>query len=176
MLGRTYAPANVHLHFTTTGIIRRESEEMPDFHWLKDGALPIPREEFVRRYLRAFHGVEDAFLFRHSSHSDWADIWVIVESVRPEGWDEDWTISREGAEDVVREWSEWAEGDCYGFESQTRTLTDAMCSDPSDPDDGWEDADACWGFIGDSGARYALSEALDMSEADVPAPYEVTAW
>lgn len=139
-------------------------------------ALPVDREEFVRRYLRAFHGVADAFLFRHRDYRDWADIWVIVESVRPEGWDEDWTISREGAEDVVREWSEWAKGECYGYESQTRTLTDAMCSDPSDPDDGWEDADACWGYIGDSGARYALAEALGVSEAVVPAPYEVTSW
>ena len=134
------------------------------------------REEFVRRYLRAFWDVEDAFMFRHHDYRDWADIWVIVESVRPEGWDEDWTISREGAESVVQEWSDWAKGECYGFESQTRTLTDAMCSDPSDPDDGWEDADACWGFIGDSGARYALAEALGVDEADVPAPYEVTTW
>src|SRR5690606_28027221 len=133
------------------------------------------REEFVRRYLRAFWDVKDAFLFRHRDYQDWADIWVVVESVRPEGWDEDWTISREGAESVAQEWSDWAKGDCYGVESQTRTLSDAMCADPSDPDDGWEDADACWGYIGDSGARYALSEALGVDEADVPAPYEVTA-
>lgn len=145
-------------------------------HHVEDMRLSITREEFVRRYLRAFWDVEDAFLFRHRDYRDWADIWVIVESVRPDGWDEDWTISREGAESVVREWSDWAKGECYGYESQTRTLTDAMCSDPSDPDDGWEDADACWGYIGDDGARYALSEALGVDEASVPALYEVTSW
>lgn len=144
--------------------------------WRGAKALPVGREEFVRRYLRAFHGVADAFLFRHRDYRDWADIWVIMESVRPYGWDKDWTISREGAESVVQEWSDWAKGDCYGFESQTRTLTDAMCSDPSDPDDGWEDADDCWGYIGDAGARYALSEALDVDESMVPALYEVTSY
>ena len=133
-------------------------------------ALPVDSETFVRRYLRAFYGVQHVSLRRHSDMGDWADIWVIVEGVE-EGANVDAL-----ADATWEEWDAWAKGEVYVVESQTRTLTDAMCSDPSDPDDGWEDADACWGFIGDSGARYALAEALDVSEADVPAPYEVTAW
>lgn len=171
VLDRTYAPSNVHEHVTMTGVIRRESEEMPDFHWLKDGKLPIPREEFVRRYLRAFHGVKDAFLFHHRDYRDWADIWVIteVQEIPELG---RWAPTRESAEAHVQEWSDWASGECYGFESETRTLHDAL----EDGEFGWKDEDTCWGYIGDAGARYALAEALDVDETMVPAPYEVTSY
>lgn len=132
------------------------------------GVAHCDRKEFVRRYLRAFHGVEDAFMFRHRDHQDWADVWVITERVTCyDG--ASFVPSREAAEAFVQEWSDWASGECYGFESQTRTLRAAL----EDGEFGWEDADTCWGFIGDAGARYALAEALDVDEADVPAPHEV---
>ena len=133
--------------------------------------LGIDREEFARRYLRAFWDVQHVSLRHHQgySQSDWADIWVIAEGVEE-------NVSPDNLADATwEEWDAWARGDVYTVESQTRTLTDAMCADPSDPDDGWEDADACWGFIGDPGARHALSEALGVDVAAVPEPYEVTA-
>ena len=141
----------------------------------------VEAHEFVRRYLRAFWGVEDAFLFRHHgySQSDWSDIWVIVESVRPYGWDEDWTISREGAESVVQEWSDWAKGDCYYVESEYRTLADAMEAD--DFDEGWTDHDTLHGGIGDGGALSILHQVLyvsgygDVDHETLPRPFEVTA-
>lgn len=163
VLDRTYAPPNVHKHLTTTGVIRRESEEMQDFHWLKDGELPISREEFVARYLRAFWDVQDAFLFRHHADRDWADIWVIVENYTD-------VPSHDTAAAIVQEWSDWAAGNCYGFESETRTLRDAL----EWGEFGWKDADQCWGYFGDEGAKDGLAEALDVRPDDVPEPYEVT--
>ena len=141
--------------------------------------LGIDREEFVRRYLRAFWGVEDALLFRHRDCQDWADIWVIVESVRPDGWDEDWTISREGAESVAREWSDWAKGDCYYVEIEHRSLADAM--EAEDSDDMWSGFESYGDAIGDDGARCLLHDALyvhpfgGVDIASLPEPYEVTA-
>ena len=130
------------------------------------------RETFVRRYLRAFWDVQHVSLRHHSgySQSDWADIWVIVEGVE-EGANVDAL-----ADATWSEWDAWAKGDVYSVESQTRTLTDAMCADPSDPDDGWEDDEHVGGYYGDDEARYGLSEALSVDEADVPAPYEVTSY
>ena len=134
--------------------------------------------EFVRRYLRAFWDVEDAFMFHHRSYRDWADIWVIVESVRPYGWDEDWTISREGAESVAQEWSDWAKGDVYWAECEARSLADAM--EAEDPEDGWTPRDTLHGGIGDDGALSILHQVLyvhpfgDVDYTALPAPYEVT--
>lgn len=128
----------------------------------------LGREEYVARYLRVFWDVTDAFLFRHRSGGDWADIWVL--STNPARSDRETRMNRRVAESIAREWSDWAKGDCYGFESQTRTLRDAL----DHGEFGWKDADQCWGYIGDDGARYALAEFLDVAEADVPAPYLVT--
>lgn len=141
-------------------------------HGFKGGE--VEAQEFVRRYLRAFWGVEDAFLFHHQGYSqgDWADIWVVVESVRPYGWDEDWTISREGAMAVADEWSDWAKGDCYVVESQTRTLAEAM--EDGDWSEVMSDSEYVGGYIGDAGAIDGLAEALDAPESQIPAPYEVT--
>ena len=132
--------------------------------------LGIDREEFVRRYLRAFHDVQYVSLRHHQNYTDWADIWVIVEGV-----EEDANVDAL-ADATWEEWDAWAKGEVYVVESQTRTLTDAMCSDPSDPDDGWEDDESIGGYYGDDEARYGLSEALSVDEADVPAPYEVTSY
>lgn len=133
-------------------------------------ALPVDREEFVRRYLRAFWDVQHVSLRHHSgySQSDWADIWVIVEGVE-EG------VSPDNLADATWfEWDAWAKGDVYIVESQTRTLTDAMCADPRDPDDGWEDCEHVGGYYGDEGARAGLMYALGVGEADVPALWDVT--
>ena len=141
----------------------------PENYGLAAKALPVDREEFVRRYLRAFYGVQHASLRHHSDMGDWADIWVIVEGVE-EGANVDAL-----ADATWSEWSAWAKGDVYSVESQTRTLADAMCADPSDPDGGWEDDERVGGYYGDDEGRYGLSEALGVDEADVPEPYEVTA-
>ena len=133
-------------------------------------ALPVDRETFVRRYLRAFWDVQHVSLRHHSgySQSDWADIWVIVEGVE-EG------VSPDNLADATWfEWDAWAKGDVYIVESQTRTLTDAMCADPRDPDDGWEDCEHVGGYYGDEGARAGLMYALGVGEADVPALWDVT--
>lgn len=133
-------------------------------------ALPVDREEFVRRYLRAFWDVQHVSLRHHSgySQSDWADIWVIVEGVE-EG------VSPDNLADATWfEWDAWAKGDVYIVESQTRTLTDAMCADPRDPDDGWGDREHVGGHYGDEGARAGLMYALGVGEADVPALWDVT--
>lgn len=132
--------------------------------------LGIDREEFVRRYLRAFYGVQHASLRHHSDMGDWADIWVIVEGV------EDSADVDALADATWEEWDAWASGEVYVVESQTRTLTDAMFADGDDPDDGWEDDEHVGGYYGDDEARYGLSEALSVDEADVPAPYEVTSY
>lgn len=186
VLDRTYAPRNVREHVTMTGVIRRESEvidgedvDFTDYAWLEDGRLPIPRQEFVRRYLRAFHGVEDAFLFRHRgySQSDWADIWVIVEEVDLHDGNT-WTASREVAESIAREWSDWAKGDVYWAEAEHRTLADAM--EAEDFDEGWTHHETLSGGIGDDGAKHLLYDALyvhpygGVDMADLPEPYEVT--
>lgn len=134
-------------------------------------ALPVDRETFVRRYLRAFWGVQHASMRHHQgySQSDWADIWVIVEG------DVD-THNPDGLADAVwSEWDAWAKGDIYSVESQTRTLTDAMCSDPSDPDDGWEDDESIGGCYGDEGATDGLAEQLGVGRDDVPNVWEVMA-
>lgn len=126
--------------------------------------------EYVSRYLRIFHGVQHVSLRSHQGYSqgDWADIWVIVEGVE-EG------VSPDNLADATwSEWDAWAKGDVYTVESQTRTLTDAMCADPRDPDDGWEDYEHVGGYYGDEGARSGLAEFLDVDEADVPAPWDVT--
>lgn len=130
------------------------------------------REEFVRRYLRAFWGVQHASLRHHQGHSqgDWADIWVIVEGVEG-GADVDAL-----ADATWNEWSAWAKGDVYSVESQTRTLTDAMYSDPSDPDDGWEDFECVGGYYGDKAATAGMAEFLSVYESELPAPYEVTTY
>ena len=133
-------------------------------------ALPVDRETFVRRYLRAFWDVQHVSLRHHSgySQSDWADIWVIVEGVE-EG------VSPDNLADATWfEWDAWAKGDVYTVESQTRTLTDAMCADPRDPDDGWEDHERVGGHYGDEGAHAGLMCALGVDEAGVPALWDVT--
>lgn len=127
-------------------------------------------QEFVARYLRAFWDVQHVSLRHHSgySQSDWADIWVIVEGVE-EG------VSPDNLADATWfEWDAWAKGDVYIVESQTRTLTDAMCADPRDPDDGWGDREHVGGHYGDEGARAGLMYALGVGEADVPALWDVT--
>ena len=130
-------------------------------------ALPVDCETFVRRYLRAFYGVQHVSLRRHSDMGDWADIWVIVEGVE-EGANVDAL-----ADATWEEWDAWAKGEVYVVESQTRTLTDAMCSDPSDPDDGWEDDESIGGYYGDEGATDGLAEQLGVGRDDVPNVWEV---
>ena len=175
VLDRTYSPSYVHDHYTATYVIRRESEmvngeevDFTDCAWLEDGRLPIPREEFVRRYLRAFHGVEDAFLWKHRGNvqGDWADIWVIVEEVPLDYSDgpAPYAMSRQGAVNIAQEWSDWANGECFGVESEYRTLQDALEYGES----AWEIADDSWGYIGDDRAREGLAEALDVDPSDVP--------
>lgn len=141
----------------------------PDRNWDDQlTTLGIEREEFVRRYLRAFYGVQHASLRHHSDMGDWADIWVIVEGVE-EG------VSPDNLADATWfEWDAWAKGDVYTVESQTRTLTDAMCADPRDPDDGWEDHEYVGGHYGDEGAHAGLMYALGVDEADLPALWDVT--
>lgn len=166
VLGRTWDTPRAH------GVSVHHENETADGGWPADSRLGITREEFVRRYLRAFWDVQHVSLRHHSgySQSDWADIWVIVEGVE-EGANVDAL-----ADATWSEWDAWAKGDVYSVESQTRTLADAMCADPSDPDDGWEDDEHVGGYYGDDEARYGLSEALSVDEADVPAPYEVTSY
>lgn len=126
--------------------------------------------EYVSRYLRIFHGVQHVSLRHHGgySQSDWADIWVIVEGVE-EG------VSPDNLADATWfEWDAWAKGDVYTVESQTRTLTDAMCADPRDPDDGWEDHERVGGHYGDEGAHAGLMYALGVDKAGVPALWDVT--
>ena len=130
-------------------------------------ALPVDRVEFVRRYLRAFYGVQHVSLRHHSDMGDWADIWVIVEGVE-EGANVDAL-----ADATWEEWDAWAKGEVYVVESQTRTLTDAMCSDPSDPDDGWEDDESIGGYYGDESATDGLAEQLGVGRDDVPNVWEV---
>ena len=177
VLDRTYAPRNVREHVTMTGVIRRESEvidgedvDFTGYAWLEDGRLSIPRQEFVRRYLRAFWDAQHVSLRHHSgySQSDWADIWVIVEGVE-EGANVDAL-----ADATWEEWDAWAKGDVYSVESQTRTLTDAMCADPRDPGDGWQDDEHVGGYYGDEGARAGLAEFLDVDVDELPCIYDVT--
>lgn len=135
------------------------------------GEAKCDREEFVRRYLRAFWDVQHVSLRHHQgySQSDWADIWVIAEGVEE-------NVSPDNLADATwEEWDAWARGDVYIVESQTRTLADAMCADPRDPDDGWEDCERVGGHYGDEGALAGLMYALDVDEADVPALWDVTA-
>lgn len=162
VLDRTWDTPRSH------GVSVHHENETADGGWPADSRLDITREEFVRRYLRAFWGVQHVSLRHHSSMGDWADIWVIVEGVE-EGANVDAL-----ADATWTEWDAWAKGDVYSVESQTRTLTGAMCADPRDPDDGWEDDERVGGYYGDDEARYGLSEALGADEADVPEPYEVT--
>ena len=129
--------------------------------------LGIDREEFVRRYLRAFHDVQYVSLRHHQNYTDWADIWVIVEGVE-EGANVDAL-----ADATWEEWDAWAKGEVYVVESQTRTLTDAMCSDPSDPDDGWEDDESIGGYCGDESATDGLAGQLGVGRDDVPNVWEV---
>ena len=135
------------------------------------GEAKCDREEFVRRYLRAFHDVQHVSLRHHHGYSqgDWADIWVIVEGVE-EGANVDAL-----ADATWTEWDAWAKGDVYSVETQTRTLTDAMYSDPSDPDDGWVDCEYVGGYYGDEGATAGLAEFLSVYESELPAPRDVTA-
>lgn len=53
----------------------------------------------------------------------------------------------EGIKAEVSEWSDWAEGNVYGFRV-----------DPDGEDD------SCWGFVGDDGIRYAKEEAQHVAE------------
>lgn len=132
-------------------------------------ALPVDRETFVRRYLRAFHDVQHASMRHHQgySQSDWADIWVIVEG------DVDTRSPDNLADAIWSEWDAWAKGDIYTIESQTRTLTDAMFADGDDPDDGWQDGERVGGYYGDDGAAAGLAELLDVDPDDVPNVWDV---
>lgn len=132
-------------------------------------ALPVGREEFVRRYLRAFYGVQHASLRHHSDMGDWADIWVIAEGV------EDSADVDALADATWEEWDAWASGEVYVVESQTRTLTDAMFADGDDPDDGWEDDTRVGGYYGDDGATAGLAELLGVDPDDVPNVWSVMA-
>lgn len=161
-------------------VITREHDELPyhpdaDCSWHAWSDVVKDREEFVRRYLRAFHGMEDAFLFRHRgySQSDWADMWVIVETPS-----HGCTVSREYAKGIVQEWSDWAKGDAWGAEAEYRSLADAM--EAEDFDEGWSDHDALWGGIGDGGAQSVLHQVLychpfgdvKVDPDDLPKPYD----
>lgn len=118
------------------------------------------REEFVRRYLRAFHDVQHVSLRHHQgySQSDWADVWVIVEGVE-EGANVDAL-----ADATWSEWDAWAKGDVYVVVSEHRTLAEAM-----EGEDTWSEHDyPCGGYYGDSGGRYGVAEALGVSVEDVP--------
>lgn len=143
-------------------------------------ALPVDRETFVRRYLRAFWDVEDAFMFEHQGYSpsDWSDIWVVIDPGSAD-WDHRLTHpSREYAEAIVREWSDWAKGDCYYVEIEHRSLADAM--EAEDSDDMWSGFESYGSGIGDDGARCLLHDALyvhpfgGVDIAALPEPYEVT--
>ena len=137
-------------------------------------ALPVDRETFVRRYLRAFWDVEDAFMFHHQAYHDWADIWVITEKNPTDG-----APGREFAEGIAEEWSDWAKGDCYYVEIEHRSLADAM--EAEDSDDMWSGFESYGSGIGDDGARCLLHDALyvhpfgGVDIAALPEPYEVTA-
>lgn len=143
-------------------------------------ALPVDRETFVRRYLRAFWDVEDAFMFRHRDHGDWADIWVIIDTAHAPWEFQLSPPSRAMAEGIVREWSNWAKGECYYAVSEYRTLADAM--EAEDPDEGWTDHDTLHGGIGDDGALSVLEQVLyvhpfgDVDRDALPRPYEVTSY
>ena len=141
----------------------------PENYGLAAKALPVDREEFVRRYLRAFYGVQHASLRHHSDMGDWADIWVIVEGV------EDSADVDALADATWEEWDAWASGEVYVVESQTRTLTDAMFADGDDPDDGWEDDTRVGGYYGDDGATAGLAELLGVDPDDVPNVWSVMA-
>ena len=155
-------------------VVTREHDELPyrpdaDCSWHAASDVVKDREEFVRRYLRAFWDVQHVSLRHHSgySQSDWADIWVIVEGVE-EGANVDAL-----ADATWEEWDAWAKGDIYSIEVETRTLTDAMCAAPNDPDDGWEHDEEVGGYYGDEGARDGLVYALGVDEADVPALWDL---
>ena len=132
------------------------------------GEAKCDRVTFVRRYLRAFHGVQHVSLLRHQGYSkgDWADIWVIAEDC-PNSTDAEAT-----ARATFDEWDAWAKGDCYGIESETRTLLDSMAGDD---EDGWVEEDpACFGYYGDDAAEDVLAEALGVDREDLPPIYDVT--
>ena len=64
---------------------------------------------------------------------------------------------RAKAEEVLRaevdEYSRWLSGDCWGYVIER--------PDGSQTDDGWEEVDSCWGFIGFDDARQVATEAAD---------------
>lgn len=139
-------------------------------------------QEFVRRYLRAFHGAADVRLYHHTGYSqgDWADIWVIVESeVLHDG--TTWTPTREQVDAVLDEWSAWARGDVYIVESEYRTLADAMSAD--EWDEGWVEHEMpLHGCIGEEGVLSGLADMLyvpghdHIRRGDLPPLYEVTTY
>ena len=163
VLERTWDAPRAH------GVSVHHENETADGGWPADSRLGITREEFVRRYLRAFYGVQHASLRHHSDMGDWADIWVIVEGVE-DGADVDAL-----ADATWEEWDAWASGEVYVVESQTRTLTDAMFADGDDPDDGWEDDTRVGGYYGDDGATAGLAELLGVDPDDVPNVWSVMA-
>lgn len=157
VLDRTESARNLRDQGKTV-VYRRESDIMPEWGILDNGLLNIPREEFVSRYLRAFHDVDYVEKYTHTGYSqgDRRDIWVVAEGVMGEG------DAKVIAQETVQEWSAWASGDVYLIEVETRTLLEAM--------DGEE-----WTFdcnvgcaYGDSQARDMMAEALDVDLDVVP--------
>lgn len=124
-------------------------------------------EEFVSRYLRAFHGVQHVSLRSHQgySQSDWADVWVIAEGI--EG-----GADPKGIADATwNEWDNWAKGDVYRVNIEHRPLDAAMRAE--DPDDGWGESDMSYTIYGEEDARQELAAALGVDVKDCPQVYEV---
>ena len=85
-------------------------------------------------------------VFPHSTHgysqSDWADILVVLDSP------EEWTAPAEAAENIAREWEQWARGDVWIVTELERDAAAhfAIC-EPDSECECWTDTDNSCGFI-----------------------------
>lgn len=129
----------------------------------EDGTAHCDLETFVRRYLRAFWGVQYVALEDWSgySQSDWLEVWVIAEGIE----DGD---AEDIAKQTWREWGDWARGDVYLVEAQERA-----CDVWEDEEDGWADEDYPMPVIGDDEARRFAAEALGEAVEDMPSFYQM---
>lgn len=80
---------------------------------------------------------------RNPFHCPWDSGRVGIVALRRADWGRDGSIDNvmaERAADICRTYTQWANGDCWGFET--------------------DDGDSCWGFIGREAAEEAAREAI----------------
>lgn len=122
----------------------------PDYHPFQTSFEWNDRTFWVERYE---HGLVNYALSHESSQVDRQ--WDVASGVAVLQLDENWNgVPAEIARNLLKEYTSWCNGDCYGIIQEEYTLRNGIWETDSSR------LDACWGFVGSEYAEQMVKEGL----------------